>query len=153
MKKFKGRLDIMIMTHGQFALGKMMETLIDTFDSYLNINVRSCFHLISLATPFLKLSKGTVIAITSVEGKIAVKDSFMNSLTKSMLNSLIENSALELSGWGIRVNGVSPALTYTNHRVTEDFGEPENKDYLSKMGTFFPLNKEVYLSLNIGTLP
>lgn len=141
--KLKGQLDVLIMCHGQFKVGKLMETGVDVFDTTLNVNVRSCFHLLSLATPFLKISKGNVIAISSVDAKIPVRDGFANSVSKAMLNSLIECAALELSAFGVRVNGVAPSITYTSHRVTDIFPERENREYLDKMGGFFLLNKEV----------
>jgi NAD(P)-dependent dehydrogenase (short-subunit alcohol dehydrogenase family) len=144
MIKLGGKVDIIIMSHGQFKVGKLMETGIDVFDSALNINVRSCFHLISLATPFLKISQGNIVAVSSVEAKIFAREGFANSVSKAMLNSLIECSALELSSFGIRVNAVAPSITATNHRVSEYFNDRSNKEYLEKMGGFFLLNKEVY---------
>ena len=143
MMNFKGKLDVLILCHGQFKVGKMMETPVDVFDSTLNINVRACFHLISLATPFLKLSKGNVVAVSSVEAKIPVRDGFMNSLSKAMLNSLIECSALEMASFGVRVNGVAPGITDTPHRITEVFSKEENNEYLDKMGPFFLMNDQV----------
>lgn len=141
--KFQGKLDVLVLCHGQFKIGKLVETGVDVFDNTININVRSCFHLLSLATPFLKLSKGNVVAVTSTESKILVRDGFMNSVSKAMLNSLIECSSLELASFGVRVNGVAPAITATNHRVSEVFKENDNKEYLEKMGEFFLLNREV----------
>lgn len=83
--KLKGKIDILILCHAVFQVGTLMETNIDDFDSTMNLNVRSCFHLMSLATPFLKLSCGNVVAISSLESLIPVKDSFMNSLSKVKL--------------------------------------------------------------------
>ncbi len=143
LMKLKGRLDILILCHGQFKVGRLIDTAVDVFDSTLHVNVRACFHLISMASPFLKLSKGNVVAVSSLESKIPVRDGFLNSVSKAMLNSLIECSALELSSFGVRVNAVAPGITATSHRVTEDFLDRENKDYLEKMGGFFLLNKEV----------
>ena len=143
MIRFKGKIDVFIMCHAVFAVGKLLETGIDQFDTAMNVNIRSCFHLMSLATPFLKISRGNVVAISSVESKIPVRDSFINSVTKSMLNSLIECSALELSSFGVRVNGIAPGMTQTNFRVAENLNENENKDYLEKMSDFFLLNKSV----------
>lgn len=133
----------MVLCHGVFRVGKMMETSIESLDSTLNVNVRSCFHLISLATPFLKLTKGNVVTISSVEARIPIRDSFLTCLSKSMLNSLIECSALELAPHGVRVNGVAPGMTYTNLRVSEVFNERDNKEYLDKLGGMFLLNREV----------
>jgi NAD(P)-dependent dehydrogenase (short-subunit alcohol dehydrogenase family) len=143
MVKFQGKLDCLIMCHGQFRAGKMMETGVDIFDTAISVNVRACFHWMSLASPFLKLSKGNVVAISSVDARIPVRDSFVNSVSKSMLNSLIECSALELAPFGVRVNGVAPGITNTSFRVSEVFSEKENLEYLDKMGIYFLLNKEV----------
>jgi NAD(P)-dependent dehydrogenase (short-subunit alcohol dehydrogenase family) len=151
MLKLKGRLDILIMCHGQFKVGKLMETGVDVFDNTLNVNVRSSFHLLSIATPFLKISKGNVVAISSIDSKIPVRDGFINTLSKSMLNSLIECAALELAPFGVRVNGVAPSITATNHRVTEIFSERENQEYLDKMGPFFLLHREVFILLILGS--
>jgi NAD(P)-dependent dehydrogenase (short-subunit alcohol dehydrogenase family) len=85
MKKFKGKLDSVIMCHGIFKVGKLVETNIDQFDTALNINVRSCCHLLSIATPFLKLSNGNVVILSSLESKILSNDSFLNSLSKVRL--------------------------------------------------------------------
>jgi len=80
-KKFGGKLDGLVMCHGVFSPGKLIETLIDAFDSTLNTNVRSSFHLLSLATPFLKLTKGNVVVLSSIYGKLLYKDSFLESLS------------------------------------------------------------------------
>ena len=81
MKKFHGKLDGLVMCHGIFSPGKLIETLIDAFDTTLNTNVRSSFHFLSLATPFLKLTKGNICVLSSIYGKLLYKDSFLESLT------------------------------------------------------------------------
>jgi meso-butanediol dehydrogenase/(S,S)-butanediol dehydrogenase/diacetyl reductase len=143
MMKLKGKLDVLILCHGQFRVGRLVDIGVDVFDSTLHVNVRACFHLISMASPFLKLTRGNVVAVSSLESKIPVRDGFLNSLSKAMLNTLIECSALELASFGVRVNAVAPAITATSHRVNNDFEERENKEYLDKMGGFFLLNKQV----------
>ena len=82
MKKFEGKLDCVILCHGIFKVGKMQETLIDQFDSTLNINVRSSYHIISITAPFLKITKGNIVVLSSIEAKVPSNDSFLNSLSK-----------------------------------------------------------------------
>jgi NAD(P)-dependent dehydrogenase (short-subunit alcohol dehydrogenase family) len=147
MLKFKGKLDILIMCHGIFKVGKLMDTSVQSFDNSLNINVRSNFHLISLVTPFLKLTKGNIVALSSVESKFTIRDSFLNCLSKKMLDSLIQNAALELAPFGVRVNAVAPGATFTNLRVTDVFTEEDNKEYLEKLSGIFLLNNEVRIIL------
>ena len=36
-----------------------------------------------------------------------------------MINSLIECCALELAPFGVRINGIAPGITNTNHRIGE----------------------------------
>lgn len=143
MQKFKGKLDILIICHGVFKVTSINKCSPVTFDNAMNVNVRSFLHLFSIAIPFLKLTKGNIVTISSTEASIITKDSFLNTITKSMINSLIQCSALELAPFGVRVNGVAPGMTYTNFRVDEEFNEQQNKEYLDQMGKLFPLTNTV----------
>jgi len=89
MKKFEGRLNCVIMCHGIFNVGKLVETNFEEFDKSINVNVRSCFHLISISTPFLKLTQGNIVVLSSVEAQIPFNDSFLNSISKVRITSLI----------------------------------------------------------------
>ena len=62
-----------------------------------------------------------------------------------MVNSLIQNAALELASFGVRVNGVAPGITYTSHRVgiNDEFKESTNQIYMESMGKTNLLSKEV----------
>ena len=136
MFKLGGKLDIMFLCHGQFAQSEIMDTTIKEYDNLININARSVMAMISLATPFLKYTKGNIVVISSLESYIPVKKSFLNTTSKCIVNSLIQNSALELASFGIRVNGVAPGLVNTDFRL-EEFEDPKEKNhnmYLKKNG-------------------
>ena len=143
MIKLLGKLDILIICHGEFAYGNILDIGIKEFDHILNINVRSNFHLLSLAVPFLKLTKGNVVMISSLESKIVEKGEFLQSLSKNMVNSLIQNSALELASFGVRINGVAPAFVNTNLRIGENLKENDNATYLKQMGGYSLLGNQV----------
>ena len=129
MTKLGGKLDVMFLCHGQFSQAELIETSsIKDYDNIININSRSVMAMISLATPFLKYTKGNIVVISSLESFIPVKKSFLNTTSKCIVNSLIQNSALELASFGIRVNGVAPGITNTDFRL-EEFYEPKEKNH------------------------
>ncbi len=151
MLRLKGKLDILILAHGTFLAGSLLEIGVLDFDLFLRVNTRSFLHLLSLATPFLKLTRGNAVLISSVEAKFPSQDTFSNSISKSMINSLIENSALELGYYGVRINGIAPSWTNTELRVNDKFDKNSNTHYLDEISQgFFLLNKKVLL-IDIGS--
>ena len=127
MIKIGGKLDILFFCHGEYYQADYMNTELRDYDRLTNINTRPVMLLISLATPFLKYTKGNVVVISSLESFIPIKNSFLNTTTKCMVNMIIQSAALELAPFGIRVNGVAPGLTETNFRLKE-FDDPKEKN-------------------------
>lgn len=136
----KGRLDILICCHGKYFEGNVTDTDVEEFDQNININVKANFHLLSLSVPFLKITKGNVIMISSVTSQIVEKGDFLQALNKNMINSLIENAALELASFGVRVNGV--ALGTVNSEYRKNSFRENNENYLDMMKKFNLLEKK-----------
>lgn len=84
----------------------------------MNVNVRAMFQLISMSVPFLKDSKGTVVNVSASAGITPEPGALVFSVSKSMVNMLTKCAALELGGFGIRVNAVAPSFTDTPSRKT-----------------------------------
>ena len=143
MLYLKGKLDILVCCHGKFIAGGFREIKTDSFDQNLNINVRANFHLLSLSVPFLKMSKGNAVMISSMETKIVERGDFLHALSKSMINSLVENSALELASFGVRVNAVAPSFVKSNYRVDSIMNEDNNEQYLNQMRDYCLLEKKI----------
>lgn len=133
MTKLGGKLDILILCHGSFTFGNLEDVKIKEFDENINLNVRANVHLLSLSVPFLKLTKGNVVMISSLESNIVERGDFLQSISKNMINSLVQNSALELASFGIRVNAVAPCFVNTKLRVGEKLTEDKNTEYLQQM--------------------
>ena len=139
----KGSLDTLVFCHGKFFGGDVRKTKTDSFDQNMNINVRANFHLLSLSVPFLKITKGNVVMVSSMETKIVERGDFLHALSKSMINSLVENSALELASFGIRVNAVAPSFVNSNYRVDSLMKEKDNEEYLNQMKEYSLLGKRL----------
>lgn len=156
IKKLKGKLDILFICHGIYAKSSIKDCSQEKFDNIMNINVRSVFHILSLSVPFLKITKGNCVIISSMESFIPQKNGFLNTTTKAMINSLVQNSALELSSFGVRINAVAPGITNTEHRKNEknsdnniNFGNMWNNIGMFDKGEMFPLNKKILEPSNI----
>ena len=93
-----------------------------------------------ISLPYIKLSFSLTNAFSSI-----IKGSFLNTVTKSMVNSLIKNAALELASFGVRVNGVAPGVTNTNLRIDklEEPKERNNQIFLQNTGMNNLLSKNV----------
>jgi NAD(P)-dependent dehydrogenase (short-subunit alcohol dehydrogenase family) len=112
------------------------------WDSMMNLNVRPHFQLISLATPFLKLSKGNITVLSSSAGESPQPGSVIFSTSMSMLNMLVKCTALETSFMGIRINAVAPGVTYTGARTKKEslgMSEGQNKVFMNEAAADVPL--------------
>ena len=123
----------------------------------MNINVRSVFHILSISVPFLKLTKGNCVILSSMESFIPKNQSFLNTTSKAMINSLVQNSALELSSFGVRINAVAPSFINKEEKkevndFDYNFGKiygNENK-YGDKDEKMYPLGKKLVEKENIA---
>src|ERR1051326_6237566 len=63
-----GRLDVLVNAAGHIASGSIENTSLTAWDSMMNVNLRSVFHLMQLAAPHLIKTKGNIVNISSVTG-------------------------------------------------------------------------------------
>ena len=159
LKKMKARIDNLFICHGIYSSCSIKDCSKENFDKIMNINVRSTFHILSICVPFLKLTKGNCVIISSLESFIPVKNGFLNTTSKAMINSLVQNSALELSSFGVRINAVAPGITNTEHRndsnenndnnISNFMGMWNNNGMMRSKGEAFPLGKSILQPSNI----
>lgn len=111
-----GNLDCLILCHGYIKNESILETNMLEWDQMMNLNVRTHFQLISLATPFLRITKGSVTVLSSTAGETPQPGSVIYSTSMSMLNMLVRCSALETAFHGVRINAVGNGVTATAAR-------------------------------------
>ena len=158
LKKLKAKLDILLICHGINYYSKIKECTIENFDKIINLNVRSVFHILSLSVPFLKLTKGNCVILSSLESFIPKNQGFLNTTSKAMINSLVQNSALELSSFGVRINAVAPSKIKKEEKKDENnfdnnfgmiWGGSGNNNTVNEGGVY-PLGKKLIEKNNVA---
>lgn len=131
-----GRLDGAVANAGKGS-GKPVlllsaDDLRDTFDP----NVFGAFNTIREAATVMHDTGGSIVAISSIAGKLGGRFRAAYAASKAALDMLVKVSADELGPFGIRVNSVNPGLVPTE--ATAPLMDDDNlaeviEDYLDQM--------------------
>lgn len=136
-----GRIDVLVNAAGILANGTIEDTLLDSWDKMMNINLRSVFNLMQLALPHLEKKKGNIVNVSSVTGLRAFPGVLAYCVSKAGLDQLTRCAALELAPKGIRVNAVNPGVVVTNIHRRGGMSETDYETFLEKSRSTHPLGR------------
>ena len=107
-----GRIDVLFANAGIYKAAALADTTEAFFDEMVNVNLKGLFFTVQRALPHLNDGASIVLNSSTVTSKgwpgIAVY-----SATKAAVRSLARSFSTELLSRGIRVNTISPGVTYT----------------------------------------
>ncbi|XP_077995518.1 3-oxoacyl-[acyl-carrier-protein] reductase FabG-like [Glandiceps talaboti] len=141
IEKF-GQLDVLVNNAGIVGLGGIEATSLEEYDTIMNINVRSVFHITMLAVPHLIKSKGAIVNVSSLNGLRAFAQTLVYCMSKAAIDQFTNCIALELASKQVRVNSVNPGMIKSTniHRRTEMSNEDIDK-FMERMKEVHPLGR------------
>lgn len=112
----EGKVDVFHHNAGILgAVGPIDETRMDEFDYTMAVNIRGAFLGVKHAARVMKPSKkGSIICTGSVAGSVGGLGPHAYTICKTALVGLVRSACVELRGFGIRVNMMSPDGVPTN---------------------------------------
>lgn len=125
-----GKIDILVNSAGILKNGSTEDTPLSVYDEVMNVNLRSVFHMMQLAIPHLKKTKGTIVNVSSVTGLRAFPNVVAYNLSKAGLDQLTRTAALELAADGVRVNAVNPGVIVTEVHKRGGMSEADYAKFL-----------------------
>lgn len=140
VEKF-GRLDILVNAAGIIANDSATAGNMALYDQVMDVNVRSIFHLSSLAIPHLEESKGNIVNVSSVAGTRAFPGIVSYCVSKAALDQLTRCSALELAPKGIRVNAVNPGVVETRLHLNSGMSAETYQQFLERSKETHPIGR------------
>ncbi|XP_045454172.1 3-oxoacyl-[acyl-carrier-protein] reductase FabG-like [Melitaea cinxia] len=112
-----GQIDVLVNNAGIIAFDSILDdNIVSVYDSIMKTNMRAVVSMTHLAAPHLIKTKGNIVNISSVAGKITIKDYQMvcYSSSKAALDHFTRLVAAELAKYGVRVNAISPGPVKTD---------------------------------------
>ena len=135
-----GKIDILVNNSGVTRVPdkKNSNTLsADDFAKIFAVNVTGSYLMVSVAKPFLKKTKGSIINISSHSGFSGMGSSIAYAASKGALNTLTVGLARSLSP-EIRVNAVCPGFVDTNW-MKPFIGKKKLDDFKRNAASISPL--------------
>jgi NAD(P)-dependent dehydrogenase (short-subunit alcohol dehydrogenase family) len=136
-----GGLDVLVNAAGILRVGRIEDTTLELWDDMMNINLRSIFHMMSLAVPYLERSRGNIVNVSSVTGPRSFPGVLAYCVSKAGLDQLTRCAALELASKGIRVNAVNPGVVLSGLHRSGGMNEDAYAAFLEHSKTTHPLGR------------
>jgi glucose 1-dehydrogenase len=112
--KAMGGIDAIVGNAGIAAPARLVDLDLATWNRVFDINLRANWLLAKAAHPHLKRSKGSIVMLASMAGKVPQLPTGAYSPAKAALIMLTEMMAQEWAPDGIRANSVCPGFVHTS---------------------------------------
>ncbi len=139
VKQEKGHLDILFANAGLGSLLPLGEITEEQYDQTFDVNVKGTIFTVQKALPLFPNNIGSIIITGSTAGSMGMPAFSVYSATKAAIRQLIRSWVLDLKGFQIRVNVVSPGNILTP--AYDDLFGTELNNVLENMKATTPLGR------------
>ncbi|HEY9350408.1 MAG TPA: SDR family NAD(P)-dependent oxidoreductase [Acidothermales bacterium] len=112
-----GALDVLVNNAGVMLLGTIEDADTEDWRRMMDTNVLGLMYMTHAALPHLLGSRGTVVNVSSVAGRIVSKGSGVYNASKWAVNAFSESLRQEVTERGVRVVVVEPGMVATELRT------------------------------------
>ena len=102
------------------------------WDKTFNVNVKAPYLIVNYLKKKLN-KKSTIVNITSISGRVAMRNNPAYNSSKAALSSLTRSLAFDLSEIGIRVNSICPGYIKTNMTKKSYLDKKKRKSRTDRM--------------------
>jgi NAD(P)-dependent dehydrogenase (short-subunit alcohol dehydrogenase family) len=136
-----GGIDVLINAAGIIGMGTTDATTDEQWDRMMAINLRAPFRLMREAFPMLKERRGSVVNVSSVNGRRVFPNLAAYNTSKGALDHLTRCAAIDWAPHGVRVNAINPGVTVTNLHRRGGMSEENYAVFLTRAKETHPLGR------------
>lgn len=125
----RGSIDLLINNAGVILVAPLENMEAADFEEALRLHFWAPYHTTHAALPYLKESKGRVVNIASIGGRLAVPHLAPYSVSKFALVGLSDALRAELRKDGVSVTTASPGLMRTGSHIHAKFKGDHDKEF------------------------
>ncbi|MFI1884492.1 SDR family oxidoreductase [Streptomyces jumonjinensis] len=130
-----GGLDILVNNAGVMLLGPVEDADTSDWHRMIETNLLGLMYMTRAALPHLLRSQGTVVQMSSIAGRVVVRNAAVYQATKFGVNAFSETLRQEVTERGVRVVVIEPGTTDTELRghITHAPTKAAYEERISKM--------------------
>ena len=136
-----GQLDVLVSSAGVYLEGAIEDMTEDQLDVILAVNVKGTYYLCQAAVPALKQSKGNIVNVASDAGIHGNYYCTAYCASKGAVVLFTRALALELAGFGVRVNAIAPGDILTPLTEAQLAQQPDREAGLREMASVYPVGR------------
>lgn len=135
-----GRLDALVNCAGVWVQGNSDEATEEEWIHCIDVNLKGTFFMCSRAIPALKLTRGSILNLSSDAGVVGNSGAAIYCASKGGVTLLSKALAIELAPHGVRVNALCPAdiMSPMLEMQAEKYGSGDPHAYFNTLKMHYP---------------